>query len=705
MPRYVRILLWSCLGVLLALAIVVALLATMNWNMARPWVSQRISQVIHRPVEIRGDLDVDWLRPRKESEGPRWLPWPQITANQVVVGNPAWADEGKTMAEASRLIATIDSGALFHRVFRLSSLHIEDASVLLERNEGGAVNWTLSETTEESKTPSKWTFDLQSLSLTSVRAQVIDATKELDFQTEFDSIAEPGADGYGLEWKAKGRYRQAELTGEGKSGGVLSLRDGAKPFPLKGEVSVGTTTIGLEGSVTRPQSLAALDVRLTLAGDTMADLLPLLGIALPETPPYETEGRLIAKLDGDADVWRYEEFKGLMGKSDLRGTLEYHRRKPRPLLTGQVESRLLRLRDLGPLIGLETSGMEKKEKKASDFKQPADKALPAKPLNTESWKVMDADVQFAGEKILRDEDLPLDNIKAHVVLSDSVLSLKPLNFGFAGGTLANNLVLDGRDKRIKADLSIQARHLKLKQLFPGAERMDASFGELFGDAKLKGQGVSLAELLGNSNGELQAVASRGTISRFLLEAAGLNVANMVMVQIFGDEQVVMDCLASDFAVEDGVMRTRVFRLETDDAVVDVEGRINLAEERLDLQIRPQNKTVRIFTLRSPLYARGTFKNPDVGVEKGPLAARVGAAVALGVIATPFAAILPLLNVGTDQSTGCSSFASAKGDTGKAAPAKQEAGKETQQSNREQQIERTDDAGEKDEAGFPKNITP
>src|SRR5690606_2900124 len=239
MPRYVRILLWPCLGLLLALAIVVALLATMNWNMARPWVSQRISQVIHRPVEIRGDLDVDWLRPRKESEGPRWLPWPQITANQVVVGNPAWADEGKTMAEASRLIATIDSGALFHSVFRLSSLHIEDASVLLERNEGGAVNWTLSETTEESKTPSKWTFDLQSLSLTSVRAQVIDATKELDFQTEFDSIAEPGADGYGLEWKAKGRYRQAELTGEGKSGGVLSLRDGTKPFPLKGEVSVG----------------------------------------------------------------------------------------------------------------------------------------------------------------------------------------------------------------------------------------------------------------------------------------------------------------------------------------------------------------------------------------------------------------------------------------------------------------------------------
>src|SRR5690606_27395484 len=74
---------------------------------------------------------------------------------------------------------------------------------------------------------------------------------------------------------------------------------------------------------------------------------------------------------------------------------------------------------------------------------------------------------------------------------------------------------------------------------------------------------------------------------------------------------------------------------------------------LDLDIRPQNKTLRVFTLRSPLYARGTFKNPDVGVQAGPVAARAGAAVALGVIAAPLAALVPLLNVGTDEDSACS----------------------------------------------------
>src|SRR3546814_6627657 len=63
------------------------------------------------------------------------------------------------------------------------------------------------------------------------------------------------------------------------------------------------------------------------------------------------------------------------------------------------------------------------------------------------------------------------------------------------------------------------------------------------------------------------------------------------------------------------MQARTFRLETDDTIIDITGQINLATERLDLDIRPENKTLRIFTLRSPLYAKGTFKNPDEGVQE------------------------------------------------------------------------------------------
>jgi len=51
--------------------------------------------------------------------------------------------------------------------------------------------------------------------------------------------------------------------------------------------------------------------------------------------------------------------------------------------------------------------------------------------------------------------------------------------------------------------------------------------------------------------------------------------------------------------------------------------------------------VRIFSLRSPLYVKGTLKHPDAGVQKGPLLLRGAGAVALGAVAAP-AALLALV---------------------------------------------------------------
>lgn len=673
MPRFVKVLLWSGVGLLSVLVLAVAFVALFDWNYARPWVNRQASEVAGRPVTIKGDLDVDWSRHTEQGGLSRWVPWPRVTAHDIVVGSP-WEGENQDMAKVSRLSIVLNPLPLLDHTIELDSLDIEEADVLLERRDDGQANWVLEKKDKDSP-PSKWRVDLQKISLKRVRAQVVDAASKLDLKAELDSLQDGGSGGYGLGWKASGTYNDAEIGGEGKTGGILSLREGGDPFPLTGKVSIGGTTIELEGSVTRPQKLASLDVRLKLAGPTMSDLLPLIGVALPHTPPYSTEGRLIAMLEGEDDRWRYENFQGKVGESDLEGTLVYQIREPRPLLSGEVESKLLRFQDLGPLIGADTSDVKSADSKKQKSRQPAGKALPVTEINTDAWGVMDADVKFEGKRILRDKDLPLDNIEAHVKLNDKVLSLTPLNFGVAGGTLGNTIKLDGKSDPIKAELKTRARHLQLKKLFPGAESMNASFGELHGDAELSGAGNSIAELLGHSNGELKALVSRGTISHFLLEAAGLNVANMIMVKLFGDEQIVLDCLAADFGVRKGVMDARAFRLETDDVVVTITGQINLATERLDLDIRPENKTVRVFTLRSPLYAKGTFKDPDVGVQAGPLLARAGAAVALGVLATPFAALLPLLNVGTDDGGGCGSLvAQAKQDPkapppGQAAPAK------------------------------------
>lgn len=272
---------------------------------------------------------------------------------------------------------------------------------------------------------------------------------------------------------------------------------------------------------------------------------------------------------------------------------------------------------------------------------------------------MDADVKFTGKRIVRVNDIPLDNVVAEIHLHDKVLKLTPLNFGMAGGQISSNISLDGRKKNIDAQARVAARHLKINQLFPKLESMRGSFGEINGDAALSGNGNTVAGMLGTSNGELNAVVTQGSVSKFILEIAGLNVANAVATKIFGDKQVHMNCLAAEAAVRNGRANFQRFVLDTDDAVIDVNGYVDLGKEELNLDIRPRTKGNRILTLRTPLYAKGTFANPDIGPYKTPIAIKAGAAAVLAAI-NPLAAVLPLINVTKVPDTDCrSAIASAE----------------------------------------------
>src|SRR5690606_29048632 len=159
---------------------------------------------------------------------------------------------------------------------------------------------------------------------------------------------------------------------------------------------------------------------------------------------------------------------------------------------------------------------------------------------------------------------------------------------------------------------------------------------------LSGAGNSVAALLGTANGDVRLLVNDGVISKGLMEIAGLNVANYIASKLFGDEEVKINCRAADLQMKRGVMTPRVFVFDTENAVVKIDGNVNFKNETLDLNIDPESKGIRLFSLRSPLYVKGTFAKPDAGVQVLPLAARGAGAVALGVLLTPVASLLALI---------------------------------------------------------------
>ena len=631
-------------------AVFLFFLFAFDWNHAKPWINKRVSASLGRPFSINGDLSVAWHRPQMAASGWRnWVPWPQVSAHNITVGNPDGVKAPSNMAEISQLSFTLAPLPFLSKQINISTLRLDQPLLLLQRAADGKNNWVFN-TGNTGGGHSDWQFELNRLIVNKGSLHVIDAVKKADVTATIDTLPGTADDNYRIGWNLKGNVNRKPVSGSGKAGGVLQLRQQSAPYPLEGEVHVGKTAISVKGTLTKPSDLAALDLHMKVSGVSMGHLYDLTGITLPETPPFATEGRLSGTLNALGGDWTYENFKGKVGSSDIGGTIRYFSREPRPLLKGNVVSTLLQFRDLAPLIGADSNAS--KIKRGAKILQPADKVLPVEPFKTERWRSIDADVKFSGRRIVREKELPIYNLVTQIRLQDGVLSLSPLSFGMAGGQLSADLTLDSRDKIIKSKMKVAARHLKLKQLFPAFQPMQASLGEINGDASLSATGNSVAVLLGSSNGEIKTMINQGTISKLLLEKMGLNIGNIILAQLFGDRQVKLNCLASDFKVTKGVMDSRAFVMDTEDATLYVNGQINLAQEQLNLTLEPDSKGVRVISLRTPLYVTGTFKQPNVEVNKGVLALKAGSAVVLGVLAPVATALLPLVNLGPGKDSEC-----------------------------------------------------
>ena len=682
MKRGAKLLLVICAMVVLLVAIVIGIVATFDWNRAKPWLSETVAKTMGRSVQIDGDLQVHWRRDADLDGWRSWVPTPHVRAARVVIGNTPWGRAHEFLRTDSVEFDLAVLPLLSHFV-SIESMRFVGPVAAFERNAAGANNWTFT------SADSPWRLDLGRIALDEGKFTYFDQKKGVDVggqievlgksipfdelvtsevrETRHEVLAHIGASGkkrfeeradrraeaiarrtraapeYAFAWTAEGTFAREKFKGTGKLGGVFFLRDPNHPFPVQANVNIGTTRIAFVGTVIDPTDPDAIDLRLWLSGSNLSKIYDIAQIPLPNSPPYAMEGHLFGRLDPGKTKMKYEEFTARIGQSDMSGSLDYEARKPRPLLSGKVRSEELQFRDLAALVGAHVSDDDAKGRTDTPTK-----VLPSAPFRIERWRDMDADVEFTGDHVFRDSELPIHEVDTRIVMNDAVLALDPLKFRYAYGNVASTLKFDGRNAPVKATMKLTARGMQLNHLLPAVDGKNVTLGEASGEASLNATGNSVGELLGATNGDLRVVLESGTISKALIETASLNLPNMALIKLFGDQQVKIDCGVADLVATKGVFDARVFVIDTDIGRFDVTGKVDLGREWLDLTVRPTSKGVRLLSLHSPLYVRGPFKNPDVGVEKGALLARAAGAIGLAVVAAPAAALVPLTNLGKES---------------------------------------------------------
>lgn len=641
-------------GVLLAALIALPLI---DWNDHRGWIAKKVSERTGRAFAINGDLDI------------KLGTTPRIRAEQVTLGNAEWGSR-PAMVSADAVEFSISVPKLvFGQVF-IPDIKLVRPDVLLEKNANAAVNWQFGPAQAKSgggKPPI-----IGALSIEAGRVRYLDREQGTDIVTRV--ATQPATTPRGeptVTLDATGKYLKSELTLTGRVGALLALRDARKPYPLKLDARVGATRASVDGTVTDVTTFSAMDMRLDMKGNDLAKLYAIIDVPFPPTPPYTLTGRLTRK----AALWQLHNLRGTIGDSDVAGDLAVDTAPERTKITTTLVSKRLDFDDIAGFIGAppqtgpgETAAPAQKREAAKARRRT--RALPDKPFNLKALRKVDAQVDFTAQRV-RAPSLPIESIVAKFRLENGELRFTPLKFGVAAGEIESELYLNARADPMQVVVDATARRIALAKLFPKSKLARDSAGRFGGRMHIKTRGNAVASMAANADGAVAVAMNTGEVSSLLVSLAGLDVANALRDWLGGDKEIPIRCAVADFTVADGLMQAKTLVFDTSKTKFTGTGSINLDDEALGLEVKANPKGRSLLRGRSPLLIGGTFKNPEVGVEKGKLAGQVAGAAALAA-AAPLAALIPLVETGDGKNSHCAALIagvqqSAEDKTGARAP--------------------------------------
>ncbi|WP_422017935.1 AsmA family protein [Roseateles sp.] len=460
---------------------------------------------------------------------------------------------------------------------------------------------------------------------------------DVPLQLRADARFATEADG---RWTAgmKGRLRGQELSLDAEASAGLALLSspeaGNAPVKLRLTLVQGPQRLSFDGTAASLLDARALDGMLAVKGSSLAAVGSPFGVTLPSTPDFDLAGRL----QHAAGVWQLGDVKARIGQSKLGGDFAFDRRGPRSMLSGMLRGGPLRLADLGPAVGTDTPPSR------------AGRLLPDRKFDLPALNAMDARVAVALSQLdLGTTKLePLSPVNVSVVLESGVLTLDHLNAGVAGGVIAGSAQLDTRTDPPLFQTSLDARGLAVERWLKfdvKALTKSPLTGKLQAEVDLKGQGSSTAALLGSATGPLRVRVQDGSVSHLLTEAVGLDIAQGLGMLIKGDDNLPLNCATLDGRFTSGVLRPRSAIIDNRDSRIDLDGTVSLKDETLDLRAVARPKDFSPLTLRAPVRVQGTLADPRVALEGKRLGGRAIAALALGALATPAAALLAFVDPG------------------------------------------------------------
>ena len=638
-PMHRRPLVWS--GGILAFVVlaVVLLIAFWNWDWFKGPLGRWTSAQTHRDVVIGGHLTAHILT---------WTP--TLTAGDIRISNPTWPGDPQ-YAHIDRFTVSVRLPSLLRGRLDIPLVDIERPNLTLYTDAQDRSNWSTQNGGEEKplKLP-----PIQHLIVRDGRIAITNVRRRFHLVGAMQSEEDTPGSGRGrFALTGRGDLNSEPIRLEITGGPLIDVRRD-QPYRFKASLDAGPTRLRADGAIDRPFDFGRFHAQLTGSGRDLADLYLITGLAFPNTPPYQTTGRLTRV----GDRFTYDHFSGRVGDSDIAGSGVVDTNGDRRFLTGSLVSRSLDWKDMAQVMG----GAPVASKDASPAQKAVAQALvaqgrlmPDAPLYTDRLRAMDADVRFKATSVKANR-VRLTGVKLRARLDHAFLTIDPLAFTFAQGALDGSVKINGRGATPATDADLHLSNYALQNILPVRDGAPVASGIVDGRAHLHGVGPSVHAVASTASGTIDFSVPHGEIRKAFAELMGINVGNGLSLLLSkSPKKTDLRCAVADFDVKGGLMQARNITIDTDVVVSRGQGTINLNTETLNLRLTGRSKKPRLLKLWSPIEVKGALSHPKLGVSKSSVAAQAGVAGGLASLVNPLAAVLVLVSPGGAKDTDCSAL--------------------------------------------------
>jgi hypothetical protein len=278
------------------------------------------------------------------------------------------------------------------------------------------------------------------------------------------------------------------------------------------------------------------------------------------------------------------------------------------------------------------------------------------------WSFLDSlalDVDIDIKKAIFTEDVFIEDFKSSISINNGTVTLDPYEVKFNDGITRAKVSFSAAGQSPAFTAEWESDDMLIGPLLTQLELAPTVRGQITSKVVLSGHGRSPREMISNLDGYIGLVMEEGQIERKFLDLIATDYFNWTISNTLRQQRFsTVNCSIARFNINNGVITSEVFLVETPVLSVRGGGEIDLLNEKVDVTLLPKKKK-QFFTSITPVNIKGDLRGPSISaIPRGAASKEIASYTLIPQIYIPVRALGYLYSMiasDSDASQGCLDF--------------------------------------------------